>query len=145
MALVERSVLVGYPARSMYALVDGVERYPEFLPWCGEAHVESREGALTRASLTIDYHGIKQRFKTENRSEAPHLIEIKLVSGPFRTLDGTWRFHALGEQGCRVELRLHYEFSSRVLEKLVGPVFNGIATSLVDAFVKRAEQLHAAR
>ena len=126
------------------ALVDSVERYPEFLPWCGEAHVESRDGPLTRASLTIDYHGIKQRFKTENRCEPPLLIEIKLVSGPFRTLDGTWRFHALAERACRVELRLHYEFSSRVLEKLVGPVFNGIAGTLVDAFVRRAEQLHGA-
>jgi ribosome-associated toxin RatA of RatAB toxin-antitoxin module len=144
MALVERSVLLGYSAESMYALVDQVEHYPDFLPWCGEAHVELRDTGLTRASLLIDYHGIKQRFQTENRCQPPRLIEIKLVSGPFRTLDGTWRFHALSAQACRVELRLHYEFSSKLLERLVGPVFNGIASSFIDAFVKRAEQLYGA-
>jgi len=144
MALVERSVLVGYSAEQMYALVDRVEHYPEFLPWCGDAQVEHRDSALTRASILIDYHGIKQRFKTENRTEPPRLIEIKLVSGPFRTLDGTWRFHALAAQACRVDLRLHYEFASKVLERLVGPVFNGIANSFIDAFVKRAEQVHGA-
>lgn len=144
MALVERSVLVGYSADRMYALVDRVEDYPVFLPWCGDARVEQRDSALTRASILIDYHGIKQRFQTENRTDPPHSIEIKLVSGPFRTLDGTWRFQALAAEACRVDLRLHYEFSSKVLEVLVGPVFNGIASSFIDAFVKRAEQLYGA-
>jgi ribosome-associated toxin RatA of RatAB toxin-antitoxin module len=142
MALVERSVLVGYAAEQMYALVDQVEHYPEFLPWCGQAHVDYRDGTLTRASILIDYRGIKQGFQTENRTQPPHLIEIKLVSGPFQTLDGTWRFHSLAPDACRVDFRLHYEFSSRMLERLVGPVFNYIAGSFIDAFVKRAERLY---
>jgi ribosome-associated toxin RatA of RatAB toxin-antitoxin module len=104
--------------------------------------VDHRDGALTRASIVIDYRGIKQAFQTENRTEPPHLIEIKLVSGPFRTLDGTWRFQPLAADACRVDFRLHYEFSSKMLERLVGPVFHYIASSFIDAFVKRAERLY---
>jgi ribosome-associated toxin RatA of RatAB toxin-antitoxin module len=142
MALVERSALVGYPAQSMYGLVDDVEHYPEFLPWCGDTHVELRDGELTRASIVIDYHGIKQSFKTENRTRPPESIEIRLVSGPFRQLDGLWRFTPLSPEACKIELRLHYEFSSRLLEKLVGPVFKHIANTLLDAFLSRAERLY---
>lgn len=142
MALIERSVLVGYSAERMYALVDAVERYPEFLPWCGGTQVEHRNGEVTRASILIDYRGVRQSFKTENRTEPPTQIVIRLVSGPFRALDGTWCFRPLAEQACRIDFRLHYEFSNRVLERLVGPVFHYIASSFVDAFLKRAEQLY---
>ena len=141
MALVEKSVLVAYSAQRMHDLVNDVERYPEFLPWCGGAHVEAREDQVVRASVLIDYHGIKQSFKTENRSSPPQLIEIRLVSGPFRQLDGVWRFTALAADACKIEFRLHYEFSNRLLEKLVGPVFKHIANTLVDAFLRRAQQL----
>lgn len=142
MALVEKSVWVGFPAEQMYQLVDEVERYPEFLPWCGGTEVELRDGALTRATILIDYHGIKQSFKTENRTERPERIDIRLVSGPFRRLDGSWRFTPLSPQACRIDFRLHYEFSNRLLEKLVGPVFKHIANTLLDAFLRRAERLH---
>jgi ribosome-associated toxin RatA of RatAB toxin-antitoxin module len=142
LALVEKSVLVGYAAERMYHLVDDVEFYPQFLPWCGGTQVELRDGTLTRASILIDYHGIKQSFKTENRTRAPELIEIRLVSGPFRQLDGVWRFTPLSAEACKIEFRLHYEFSSRLLEKLVGPVFKHIATTLLDAFLQRADQLY---
>ena len=142
MALVERSALVSYPAQSMYRLVDDVEHYPEFLPWCGGTQVEMRDGDLTRATFVIDYHGIKQSFKTENRTRPPESIEIRLVSGPFRQLDGLWRFAPLSPEACKIEFRLHYEFSSRLLEKLVGPVFKHIANTLLDAFLLRAERLY---
>ncbi|HVY07222.1 MAG TPA: type II toxin-antitoxin system RatA family toxin [Burkholderiales bacterium] len=145
MALVEKSVLIEYSAEQMYALVDGVEAYPEFLPWCGGTEILGREGNVTRAAVTIDFRGIRQRFSTENRAEPPTLIEMKLVEGPFRELDGSWRFKALGEQACKIEFRLHYEFSSKLLEKIVGPVFHYIANSFVDAFVKRAWQLYGRR
>jgi ribosome-associated toxin RatA of RatAB toxin-antitoxin module len=141
-ALVEKSVLVGYPAERMYGLVDDVERYPEFLPWCGGARVELRDGTLTRAAILIDYRGIKQSFKTENRAHPPERIEIRLVSGPFRQLDGLWLFTPLSPEACKIEFRLHYEFSSRLLEKLVGPVFKHIANSLLEAFLQRAAKLH---
>jgi ribosome-associated toxin RatA of RatAB toxin-antitoxin module len=143
MALVEKSVLVGYPARCMHALVHDVERYPEFLPWCASTQIEYRDGQLTRAAIHIDYHGIRQSFKTENRTTPPELIEVRLLSGPFRALDGTWRFSSLAPEACRIDFRLHYEFSSKLLERLVGPVFHYIANSLVDAFLKRAERLYA--
>ncbi len=142
MALVEKSVLVGYPAEHIYGLVDDVERYPEFLPWCGGARVELREGTLTRAAILIDYRGIKQTFKTENRAQPPERIEIRLVSGPFRHLDGLWLFTPLSPEACKIEFRLHYEFSNRLLEKLVGPVFKHIANTLLEAFVQRAARLH---
>jgi ribosome-associated toxin RatA of RatAB toxin-antitoxin module len=145
MALVEKSMLVAYSAERMHALVADVQRYPEFLPWCGGAEVEGGAEGVIRAAVLIDYHGIKQSFKTENRSSPPHLIEIRLVSGPFRQLDGVWRFTTLAPEACKIEFRLHYEFSSRILEKLVGPVFKHIATTFVDAFLRRAQQLYGSK
>ena len=123
----------------MFALVDAVEDYPRFLPWCGASRVIHRDEAVTRASLLIDYHGVRQSFTTENLKSPPEEMSIRLVEGPFSRLEGAWRFVALGGQGCKIELRLNYEFKSRVLERLLGPVFDRIAGSLVESFVKRAE------
>ena len=142
MAVVEKSVLVGYSAQQMFALVDAVEAYPQFLPWCSRADLIHRDETRTRATLHINYHGAKQSFTTENAKEAPHKMTVRLVEGPFDVLDGEWRFNALAEHACRIDFRLHYEFSSRILEMLVGPVFSYIANTMVDAFVKRAENLY---
>lgn len=139
---VTRSVLVSHTPEQMFALVDAVERYPEFLPWCGGASVSFRDETRTCATINISYRGVKRSFTTENTKRTPAEIVMRLVEGPFRELDGEWRFTALGERGCKVEFRLRYEFSSRLLAKLLGPVFDFIANSFVDAFVKRAEQLH---
>jgi ribosome-associated toxin RatA of RatAB toxin-antitoxin module len=141
-AEVNRSVLVGYAPEQMFALVDAVEEYPRFLPWCGGATVLHRNERITRAAIVINYHGIRQSFTTENTKSEPSEMVIRLVEGPFRTLDGSWHFTGLAGRGCKVELRLHYEFSSRILEKLVGPVFNHIANTLVDAFARRAEKIY---
>jgi len=140
--VVEKSVLVGYSSQQMFALVDAVEAYPQFLPWCSGADVLHRDETRTRATLHVNYHGAKQSFTTENAKEPPAKMIVRLVEGPFRVLDGEWRFSALEEHACKVEFRLHYEFSSRLLEKLVGPVFSYIANTMVDAFVKRAEALY---
>jgi ribosome-associated toxin RatA of RatAB toxin-antitoxin module len=142
MSEVRKSVLVGYSAQQMFTLVDEVEKYPEFLPWCGGASVSYRDQEKTRASILIDYRGIKQRFTTENRKELPHAMHIRLVEGPFRALDGSWRFTDFSGQGCKIEFLLHYEFSNRLLEKLVGPVFGYIANTLVDGFIRRAEKVY---
>ena len=142
MALVEKSVLVPHSAEQMYALVEQVELYPRFLPWCSGTTVEYRDGKMTRAAVSIDFRGFKQTFRTENQTRPHELIEIRLLSGPFRSLDGAWRFTALSPQACRIDFRLHYEFSTRLLERPAAPVFGFIANSLVDAFVKRAEQLY---
>jgi ribosome-associated toxin RatA of RatAB toxin-antitoxin module len=142
MALVEKTVLVPFTPEQMYDLVEQPERYPEFLPWCGKAHVDFRDEKTTRATLQINYHGVKQSFSTENANERPFVIDIRLVSGPFRRLHGTWRFIPLGDAACKIDFRIEYEFSSKVLERLVGPVFNHIANTFVDAFTRRAEQLY---
>lgn len=142
MSVVQKTVLVGYSAQQMFDLVDAVEEYPRFLPWCSGTTVLHRDAEITRATVRVNYHGAKPSFTTENEKAAPERITMRLVEGPFRVLDGEWRFTPLGEQGCRVDFRLHYEFSSRLLEKLVGPVFHYIANTMVDAFVKRAESLY---
>jgi len=139
---VKKSVLIAHPAEKMFDLVDGVENYPQFLPWCSAAISESMDETRVRASVTINYHGVKQSFTTENTRLRPTEIDMKLVDGPFRTLDGTWRFIALNENACKIEFSLHYEFSSKLLEKLVGPVFAYIANSLVEAFIRRADLSH---
>src|SRR5688572_8540277 len=127
----------------MFALVDAVEAYPQFLPWCSGTTVTFRDGTRTRATIHVNYHGVRQSFTTDNTKNPPQKMTVRLVEGPFRMLDGEWRFNALAEDACKIEFRLHYEFSSRILEKLVGPVFSYIANTMVDAFVKRADKLHA--
>jgi ribosome-associated toxin RatA of RatAB toxin-antitoxin module len=126
----------------MFELVDAVEAYPKFLPWCDGATVLHRDETRTRATLQINYHGAKQSFTTENAKEAPQRMTIRLVEGPFKVLDGEWRFVPLAEDACRIEFCLRYEFSSWILEKLVGPVFSYIANTLVDAFVHRADKVY---
>jgi ribosome-associated toxin RatA of RatAB toxin-antitoxin module len=136
---VTRTVIVPHAPATMFELIDAVEAYPEFLPWCGGATVLHRDDATTRATLHINFRGIRQSFTTENAKRPPQEILLKLVDGPFRSLEGAWRLTALGPHGCRIEFQLRYEFSSRLLEKLVGPVFDHIAGTLVDAFVRRAD------
>lgn len=136
---ISKTVLVEHSPQQMFDLVDEVERYPEFLPWCGGSSVSFRDESTTRATIHISYRGIRQSFTTENAKVRPQSMSVKLVQGPFRKLDGEWRFLALTGGGCKIEFRLHYEFASRILEKLVGPVFHYIANTLVDAFVRRAE------
>jgi ribosome-associated toxin RatA of RatAB toxin-antitoxin module len=126
----------------MFALVDGVEDYPKFLPWCGGVQVREREANRLVATIQINYHGVKQSFTTENVNAPPTQMKMTLLEGPFKHLDGTWNFKPLREDACKVEFDLHYEFSSRILEGLIGPVFNMIANSFVDSFSKRAEAVY---
>jgi len=135
------SALVERTPREMFALVDAVEDYPQFLPWCGAATVIQRDEAVTRATIEIDYRGIRQSFTTENLKRLPEEMSIRLIEGPFRRLEGGWRFTALGAAGCKVELRLDYELGSALLAPLLAPVFDHIANTLVESFVKRAEQI----
>jgi len=145
MAQVDKTVLVEYACEQMFSLVRDVEQYPRFLPWCSSSTIDSVDGPVVRATLHIDYHGVRTNFSTENTHRAPTNIEMQLVHGPFKHLHGSWQFMALGDSACKIQLRLVYEFSNRILEKLVGPVFGFIANSLVDAFVRRAEQLYGRR
>ena len=142
MAVVHKSVLLAYSAEQMFALVENIEEYPKFLPWCGGAEIRSREGNKVLAQLTINYRGVKQSFSTENINTPPASIEMRLVEGPFKQLHGTWSFKPLRSDACKVEFDLNYEFSSKVLEQLIGPVFNFIANSFVDSFCQRAETVY---
>jgi ribosome-associated toxin RatA of RatAB toxin-antitoxin module len=143
MQRVRKSVLVPFSAGRMFELVDAVERYPEFLPWCAGATVlETREGGK-KARLDIDYHGVRAHFATDNENRAPESIVVTLVDGPFHHLHGEWRFKALTVDACKIDFELAYEFKTHILEKAVGRVFNHIAESFIDAFVRRAEALHA--
>lgn len=139
---VRKTVIVPYTPTQMFALVDEVERYPEFLPWCTGVQVLARDAQVTRAALNVGFRGLKQRFATENSSTPPGKIVMKLLDGPFRALDGTWGFIDLDGKGCKIEFSLNYEFSSRMLAALVGPVFSHISDTMVDAFVKRAERVY---
>lgn len=142
MALVEKSVLLPYSAEQMFVLVDNVSDYPLFLPWCGGASSELVGENTVHATVHINYHQIKQSFTTENLVEAPHHIAMTLQDGPFKHLDGHWYFTALSPTACKISFKLHYEFSSKLLEQLVGPVFHYIANSFVDAFTRRAEKVY---
>ena len=144
MQSVQRSVLVNFSAEQMYDLVDDVERYCEFLPWCGGSKVlETREDGKT-ARIDINYHGVKAHFTTDNENRPPESIAVALKDGPFHHLNGQWTFRALAPDACKVEFTLSYEFKTHVLETIVGPVFNKIAVSFIDAFVRRAEAKYGA-
>jgi ribosome-associated toxin RatA of RatAB toxin-antitoxin module len=145
MAEVVKSVLVPYSAAEMFALVDGVEAYPQFLPWCGGTELHLRDDVITDATIHIHYLHVKQHFSTRNSKVFPEEMVIRLKSGPFRNLEGSWRFKVLAETACKIEFHLNYEFSSALLEKVLGPVFGMVTNSLVDAFVRRAEQIYGER
>jgi ribosome-associated toxin RatA of RatAB toxin-antitoxin module len=146
MKTVQKSVLIWYSAEEMFALVTDIARYPEFLPWCDHARVmEVAEGGVC-AELGMSLGGLRQTFVTRNTHVPGRLVQMALVKGPFSQLHGDWRFLPVGDpqtRACRVELELTYAFDSPALAALVGPVFDRIAGSLVDAFVKRAEQVYA--
>jgi ribosome-associated toxin RatA of RatAB toxin-antitoxin module len=139
MQSVHRSVLVPYSAQQMFDLVNDVEHYCEFLPWCGGSEVlEARPNGKT-ARIDIVFKGVKTHFTTDNVNDPGKSITVNLRDGPFRTLNGEWVFKALAPDACKVEFTLTYEFKTQLLETLVGPVFNHIAHSFIDAFVKRAQ------
>lgn len=142
MAVVHKSVLLGYSAEQMFALVDRVEDYPQFLPWCGGVEIKQRSEDKLVARIMINYHGVKQSFTTENTNVRPVSMTIRLIEGPFRHLHGTWTFKPLRDDACKIEFDLQYEFSNRLIEQIIGPVFNMIATSFIDSFSKRAEAVY---
>lgn len=142
MARVQKTVFINHPASRMFALVDDVEKYPEFLPWCGGIDLIKQDDASTIATLHIAYHGLHQKFTTENHKEYPKLMEIRLKNGPFKQLEGVWRFIELSEHACKIEFMLNYEFENNLLEKLIAPVFSHIANTFVDSFVTRADHIY---
>ena len=129
MPTINKSALVSYEASDMFAIVDDIESYPQFLPWCG--------GASVQASIQISHGGINKTFTTRNLLQKDKMIEMHLVDGPFKHLHGFWQFKKLGDNACKVSLDLEYEFSNKLVSMAFGPVFGQIAGTLVDAFCKR--------
>lgn len=142
MKRVARSAIMEHSAESLYALIEDIESYPQFLPWCREAKVRARDADRTVATLAVGLRGIRQSFTTENRNEPGRAIQMKLVEGPFKRFSAGWRLAPLGAHAARAEFSMEYEFSSRVLARLLEPLFNHIADTMVDAFVRRADALY---
>ncbi len=143
MHTVKRSALVTHSARKMFTLVDHVAGYQEFLPWCGGSEEIKRTDEEVIASIKIAYKGIEKSFTTRNKPEGKRKIILTLVDGPFSELHGTWEFISLEENASKVKLELQFDFSSRFLEIVVGPIFRRIADSMVDSFVQRADEIYA--
>lgn len=140
---IKRSALVPYSAQRMYDLVADIERYEEFLPWCGGGRILRRDGESLDASITIAAKGVNRAFTTANRMQSGRRIEMNLKEGPFRKLHGDWRFTPLSDAACKIELDLVFEFEHSIFGRLFGPVFIPIANGLVDAFHRRAKQLYS--
>jgi ribosome-associated toxin RatA of RatAB toxin-antitoxin module len=144
MKSVARSAIVPHSAAEMYALVEDIESYPRFLPWCVAAVVKSRAPGETLAALTVGMAGVTQSFTTRNANRAPEAIDMQLVEGPFRRFAAAWRFQPLGDRACKVEFSMQLEFASRTLAALLQPLFERIADGMVSAFTRRADEIHGA-
>ena len=137
MKRIARSAIVDCSADAFYALVEDVEAYPSFLPWCAAAQVRERAPGRTVATLTLAAKGLRQSFTTENANQPGRGIEMRLLEGPFRHFAAHWRFTPLGDQAAKVEFALEYEFASRVIATVLNPIFSRLADSTVEAFVRR--------
>ena len=142
MRRITRSAVVECSARQMYDLVEDIESYPEFLPWCLAAHVRERAAGRTVATIEVGMPGIRQSFTTENANAPGKSIDMRLLEGPFRRFEAHWKFAALGS-GAKVEFAIAYEFADRILATALDPLFEHIAGTMVDAFTRRAERLYA--
>lgn len=149
---VDRSLLLPYSCAQMFALVQDVAAYPQFLPWCASTEVRPQampdvadevDGAgVIEARINIAFLGVHSHFTTRNEHQAPEFIRLTLVDGPFHDLQGEWRFQPLSDSACKVSLLLSYRFGAGLLGRAIAPVFEKIANSLIDAFAKRAQQLY---
>ena len=138
---IARSAIVEHTAAEMYALVDDIAAYPSFLPWCLDARVDE-VGGRKRATLTAGMALVRQSFTTENENRPNQAIDMRLVEGPFQSFSAAWRFTPLGKRACQVEFELRYEFASRALARVLEPLFDRIADTMVDAFTRRADELY---
>jgi coenzyme Q-binding protein COQ10 len=145
MSSIHRSAIVPYSDHEMFALVADIASYPEFLPWCGGARIRSHTEDMVEAEITIAYSGVHKTFSTRNLLQKNKMMEIRLLEGPFKHLQGHWRFTALDERSSKVTLDLDFEVSNRLLSVVLTPVFSSIATQMVDAFHARAIALYGRR
>ncbi len=140
--MIKKSAVVPYRAGQMYDLVNDIESYPEFLPWCSEARVSDRSETRLKASVTMASGSIRQSFSTENTMEPGRRIDVRLLSGPFRYLNGYWQFEPLDDGRCRISLEMHFEFKNRLMKLTLSKLFHRIVDSLVGSFNERARQVY---
>lgn len=138
---IRKSVLVPHSAHRMFELVDRVEDYPRFLPWCGGVDIHERSETVLDVTVHIEFLKIKSHFRTRD-TRSPLALDLQFVEGPFKNLNGAWRFIPLLDDACKVEFELEYEFANRALEAVIGPVFERITQTFVDAFVAEADRRH---
>lgn len=143
MPVIHRENLVPYSAPQMYRLVNEIEDYPKFVPWCVSSRVLSRTEDEIHACLSFERGGLQKAFTTCNRLQPEKMIEIRLVNGPFHHLEGFWRFEAIDDEASTVLFDLEYEFSNKLFSFAFEKVFHAIASSLVDAFSKRAREVYS--
>jgi len=139
---IQKSALVTYSPQQMFSLVDDIDAYSDFLPWCSHSKVLERNDDSVTGKLEISYSSLNKSFVTKNINTPHTQIEMQLVEGPFKHLRGLWSFSVLGDEGCKIELTMEFEFSNKLLDMTVGPVFSKIANSLVDAFIDRAKTIY---
>ncbi len=142
MRKVRRAALVPHSAQEMFELVDNVEAYPEFLPWCDNARVERRDADTVVATLELHKGAVSKHFTTRNTLKRYEAIDMTLVDGPFRRLDGGWRFQDIGDDGCEVSLELEFEFDNRIVDLVFGRFFEDTLKALVNAFTTRAATIY---
>lgn len=145
MPTIRKTALVPYSAAEMFALVNDIEAYPSFLPWCRSARVLAVNGDELRASLELSKGAVHKSFTTKNRIQKNKMIEMRLENGPFRRLEGFWRFDPLDERACKISMDMEFEFSSVLLSAAIGPLFSQICNTLVDCFHKRAREIYGQR
>lgn len=143
MTVVKKSRSVPFTCEQMYCLVDDIEKYAEFLPYCSQSLVHHRDEDEVQATLVIAAAGVSKSFTTRNRLQANKMIEIRLVDGPFKHLEGFWRFDEEADGGCKVSFDLEFEFAGRMFSMLLGPIFEQVTDKMVDAFCDRAETMYA--
>ena len=142
MPAVHRNALMPYSARTMFDIVNDVRAYPEFLPWCGDVKIASQSDQAMDASILMKKGKLNHWFSTSNKMIVGQKIEMALVDGPFKSLDGVWEFIAFDETSSKVKLDLNFEFSSGITAVLLAPIFTQIANSMVDSFCSRAHELN---
>ncbi|HRD68980.1 MAG: type II toxin-antitoxin system RatA family toxin [Legionella sp.] len=145
MTVVKRARTVPYSCEQMYGLVNEVEHYAEFLPYCSESKVHHRDEDEVQATLVIGAAGMSKSFTTRNRLQVNKMIEIRLVDGPFSHLEGFWRFDEVEGGGCKISFDLEFEFAGKIFSMLLGPVFDQVTDKMVDAFCDRAETVYGKR
>lgn len=139
---IKRNALMPYPAQVMYEIVNDVQSYPDFLPWCGAVRIDRQDRYSMEAAILMRVAGLNHWFKTRNVMVPGESIEIALLEGPFSQLEGSWNFTSLNDDGCKIDLMLKFEIKHGLAAAVIKPAFSRIANTMVESFCNRARELH---